>query len=92
MELNTGWNRTRTAPPQPQPELPPTRPCIAGMAHHWLIEEPSGPTSVGYCFNCDQEKVFQNSQEKFWENTASNHPPIEHLLGFPRRSRRPASE
>lgn len=29
-------------------------------AHHWLIEEPTGPTSQGHCLDCGAEKLFRN--------------------------------
>lgn len=29
-------------------------------AHHWMIEPPSGPTSVGQCNGCGDQKIFSN--------------------------------
>ncbi len=29
--------------------------------HHWVIESPRGPVSVGTCKNCSQEREFWNS-------------------------------
>jgi len=28
--------------------------------HHWKIEEPNGPTSIGRCKHCPAEKIFRN--------------------------------
>ncbi len=28
--------------------------------HHWRIETPSGPTSVGVCQDCDATRTFDN--------------------------------
>jgi len=28
--------------------------------HHWLIEEPLGPTSLGVCRDCGAERTFRN--------------------------------
>jgi len=36
--------------------------------HHWLIESPSGPTSVGQCKLCGAEREFRNSVgDSGWE-------------------------
>jgi hypothetical protein len=32
----------------------------AEHAHHWRIEEATGPTSRGECRTCGAEKVFRN--------------------------------
>ena len=32
----------------------------AEHAHHWLIEEASGPVSQGYCKRCGATKSFKN--------------------------------
>ena len=29
-------------------------------AHHWIIEEPSGPLSGGRCKSCGASKAFKN--------------------------------
>jgi hypothetical protein len=29
-------------------------------AHHWLIEEANGPSSVGICKRCGQIRAFKN--------------------------------
>jgi hypothetical protein len=31
--------------------------------HHWIIESPSGPTSIGRCKLCGAERRFPNSAE-----------------------------
>lgn len=36
--------------------------------HHWLIEAPNGPTSVGKCKTCGRRKDFPNSSEdSIWD-------------------------
>jgi DNA-directed RNA polymerase subunit M/transcription elongation factor TFIIS len=35
--------------------------CTDGLRHHWLIEEPNGPTSLGTCKRCGTERRFRNS-------------------------------
>ena len=32
----------------------------AGHAHHWIIEEASGPLSGGRCKTCGANKAFKN--------------------------------
>ena len=32
----------------------------ATCVHYWIIECPEGPTSVGTCRNCGEQKVFRN--------------------------------
>lgn len=34
--------------------------------HHWVIDPPNGPTSVGVCKNCGEEREFPNAEP---ENT-----------------------
>ena len=29
--------------------------------HHWLIEAPEGPTSLGICRMCGEERMFENN-------------------------------
>lgn len=29
-------------------------------AHHWMIDEATGPTSTGRCRDCGAEKTFRN--------------------------------
>ena len=29
-------------------------------AHHWLIEPPQGPTSIGVCKICGEKREFEN--------------------------------
>ncbi|MFH1462532.1 MAG: hypothetical protein ABIG08_02500 [bacterium] len=31
--------------------------------HYWIIEFPNGPTSLGTCQNCGEERQFRNSME-----------------------------
>lgn len=30
-------------------------------AHHWLIDEATGPTSLGHCLGCSAVREFRNS-------------------------------
>lgn len=32
-------------------------------AHHWRIEEPNGPISMGHCQDCGKEREFKNYPE-----------------------------
>ena len=37
--------------------------------HHWLIESPQGPISMGICKLCGAQKEFRNSPSDFlWED------------------------
>jgi hypothetical protein len=41
----------------------------AHCRHHWLIESPQGPTSIGMCKLCGARKEFSNSVTDFlWED------------------------
>ena len=41
----------------------------AHCRHHWLIESPQGPTSMGMCKLCGAQKEFSNSTGDFlWED------------------------
>jgi hypothetical protein len=33
---------------------------VRDHAHHWVIEEPSGPMSRGVCKRCGEEREFKN--------------------------------
>ncbi len=50
-------------------------PVELGVAHHWDIEPPNGPTSMGMCRGCGAERVFRNSTEDIssgeWRNAGS---------------------
>ncbi|MCJ7509946.1 MAG: hypothetical protein MUP14_03550 [Dehalococcoidia bacterium] len=40
-----------------------------GCHHHWLIESPHGPTSMGICKLCGEQKEFRNSaSDLLWED------------------------
>lgn len=44
-----------------------------GCPHHWVIESPNGPTSVGRCKACGTVREFKNSiQITSWESDG-NH-------------------
>ena len=41
----------------------------ARCRHHWLIESPEGPTSMGVCKLCGIQKEFRNSaSDLLWED------------------------
>ena len=41
-------------------------------SHHWLIESPSGPTSIGACKLCGASREFRNSVgDTGWEKESS---------------------
>lgn len=45
----------------------------AGCCHHWMIESPNGPTSVGTCRACGEVREFKNSvQITSWESEGSH--------------------
>jgi hypothetical protein len=35
-------------------------------AHHWRIETPNGPTSLGRCKGCGEEREFRNADTENW--------------------------
>ena len=42
-------------------------------AHHWVIDSPSGPTSIGICKLCGNEQEFQNSlSDAGWEKESGS--------------------
>lgn len=42
-------------------------------SHHWVIESPNGPTSLGHCRTCGEEREFKNSiQITSWESEGSH--------------------
>ena len=42
-------------------------------AHHWVIDSPSGPTSIGICKLCGDEQEFQNSlSDAGWEKESGS--------------------
>ena len=47
--------------------------CIDGGSCHWMIAPPNGPTSVGKCKKCGNEKIFRNS---FEYNTWHGEKPV----------------
>jgi hypothetical protein len=41
--------------------------------HHWVIDSPNGPTSVGTCRTCGELREFKNSiQITSWESEGSH--------------------
>jgi len=45
-------------------------------SHHWLIEPPKGPTSMGVCKLCGARKEFDN-QLKSRDSIAASPPGLE---------------
>ncbi len=46
---------------------------ISDCCHHWMIEAPNGPTSLGTCRDCGEAREFKNSiQITSWESEG-NH-------------------
>ena len=39
----------------------PDTAVAAPHVHHWRIEPPNGPTSMGRCRTCGEEREFQNT-------------------------------
>ena len=33
-----------------------------GDTHHWMLEEPNGPVTLGICKKCLSKKEFKNNQ------------------------------
>ena len=46
---------------------------LSGMCpHHWVIDTPNGPTSVGTCKMCGEKQEFMNSLMSVgWEKVTS---------------------
>jgi hypothetical protein len=42
-------------------DLPRAISVISDFCHHWMIEAPSGPTSLGTCRDCGEAREFKNS-------------------------------
>ncbi len=40
--------------------------ALGPCAHHWMIETSYGPTSIGVCRLCREEREFDNSPEASW--------------------------
>ena len=44
-----------------------------GCCHHWMIEAPNGPTSLGTCRDCGEAREFKNSiQITSWDSEGKN--------------------
>ncbi len=43
--------------------------------HHWRIEPPEGPYSVGRCIRCGEERAFRNSEwdDAYWKRSVRAH-------------------
>jgi hypothetical protein len=57
--------------------------AAATCSHHWVIESPNGPTSVGECRACGEVREFKNSiQITSWESEGS-HLHRNHAIANP---------
>ncbi len=46
---------------------------MSDCCHHWMIEAPNGPTSLGTCRDCGEAREFKNSiQITSWESEGKN--------------------
>jgi hypothetical protein len=57
-----GCRRPVDVTPEERPEEAPILQAPT-CQHHWIIESPSGPTSIGRCKLCGAEREFPNSAE-----------------------------
>lgn len=58
--------------PQVVAAKPPVVTAPPGCQHHWQIASPNGPTSIGTCKLCGEQKEFRNSiPGGGWEREAS---------------------
>jgi hypothetical protein len=57
-----GCRRAGEVTPEERPEEAPILQAPT-CQHHWIIESPSGPTSIGRCKLCGAEREFPNSAE-----------------------------
>jgi hypothetical protein len=48
--------------------------------HHWLISPPSGPTSLGRCKHCGEERYFINSTADWVPDGQSAKETINSLI------------
>lgn len=60
-----GWNGSGFSPTEEKGE-PEGKTVEPDHFHHWQIEEPNGPLSMGTCVHCGASKEFKNSSEE-WE-------------------------
>ena len=45
---------------------------LSECQHHWVIDSPNGPTSVGVCKHCGKNGEFRNSiQSSGWDRDSS---------------------
>ena len=68
--INRGEEPTPSENRTAHPENGTTPPETTTCAHHWDIETPNGPTSLGVCSLCGEEKEFANSEpDSGWGRT-----------------------
>ena len=48
--------------------------------HHWLIAPPSGPTSLGRCKRCGEERYFINSTADWVSDGQSSRETLSGLM------------
>jgi hypothetical protein len=67
-------------------------PAEAQCRHHWLIESPHGPTSMGNCKLCGTQREFRNSAgDRLWEEEPLSELAYERWGPF-REFRAPVTE
>lgn len=50
-----------------------TTECI----HHWIIEMPDGPVSIGTCKKCGREREYENFKYGEYNSRPTTRPPVE---------------
>ena len=53
--------------------------------HHWIIETPDGPMSIGRCRLCGEEREFSNTVDTWAGWTIQSKPSPEYPLRNPQR-------
>lgn len=59
----TGWQQQSLRDFNGRRISKPNEPNKSTHAHHWRIEEPNGPISMGHCQDCGKEREFKNYPE-----------------------------
>jgi hypothetical protein len=53
--------------------------CEHHCEHHWRIESPSGPWSLGICVRCNKRDAFRNSVEEVGWNPKQSNGKEKHI-------------
>ena len=54
---------------------------VTTCVHHWIIDPPDGPVSVGHCKKCGEERLFQNYfPHSIWEGKQTDDQAAKLLL------------